>query len=247
MLKLIEHYFIRWSANMIKSKNRIQMKITVIIPAYNEEKTISEAIKDAQGVADTVIVVDDGSSDRTKEIAQHMKVKVYKHMINLGLGASLITGFAAAIDTHADIIVTMDADGQHKAKDIPRLIKPIISGEADVVIGSRLIYKNSGSMPLIRRLYNHIANFITYILGGVYTTDSQSGLRAFSYSALKRMNLKSQRMEVSTEIFREIKLLDLRLTEVPIQAIYTSYSLSKGQSFLTGAKTFLRLILNRFV
>ncbi|MDA2936093.1 glycosyltransferase family 2 protein [Patescibacteria group bacterium AH-259-L05] len=223
------------------------MKVVVIIPAYNEEKTIANVIGDAQGISDEVIVINDASFDRTKTIAKHFGATVYSHMINLGLGAALITGFKAAIQRGADVVVTMDADGQHRARDAQKLIKEIVAGRADVAIGSRLLYKNGDSMPFVRRVYNYIANGITYIVGGVWTTDSQSGLRAFSRYALEKIQLKSQRMEVSTEFFREIKRNNLRLVEVPIRAIYTTYSLSKGQSFITGIKTLFRLILNRLI
>lgn len=221
------------------------MKLIAIIPAYNEEKTISQVIRDAQKVVDKVIVIDDGSDDRTREIAESAGAEVYKHMLNLGLGAALITGFTIAVGHEADIIVTMDADGQHRAEDIPRLIKPIIQNKADIVIGSRLVDKKNSSMPLVRRFYNYLANLITYLICQQRTTDSQSGLRAFSHQACQNMELSSQRMEISSEIFKEIKDKNLRLSEVPIQAVYTQYSLSKGQSFLTGIKTFFRLILNR--
>lgn len=221
------------------------MKVVVIIPAYNEEKTIASVIKDAHTITNHVIVINDFSSDRTKKIAQHMGAAVYSHIINLGLGAALITGFKAALKYGADIVLTMDADGQHRARDAQKLIKQVAEDNADVAIGSRLICKNGNSMPFVRKIYNYTANIITYILGGEWTTDSQSGLRAFSKYALEKINLKSQRMEVSSEFFREIKKNKLRLVEVPIRAIYTPYSLSKGQSFITGIKTFLRLIINR--
>lgn len=223
------------------------MKIIIVIPAYNEEKTIANVIGDAQGISDEVIVINDASFDRTKTIAQHMGAMVYSHVINLGLGAALITGFTAALKYGADIVVTMDADGQHRAHDAQNLIKEIAEGTADVVIGSRLLYKNGDSMPFVRRIYNYIANGITYIAGGARTSDSQSGLRAFSRYALEKIQLKSQRMEVSTEFFREIKRNNLQLKEVPIRAIYTTYSLSKGQSFMTGIKTLFRLIINKLV
>ena len=229
---------------MTKNKN---YQVAVIIPAYNEEQTIRAVISDVQKIVNQIIVIDDGSNDQTSEIAENMGVKVYRHMFNLGLGATLITGFAAALKNKADIIVTMDADGQHKAENIAQLIKPIISQDADIVIGSRLLYQGNHSMPGRRRFYNHLANFITYLIYGIKTTDSQSGLRAFSSVALKKIELTSQRMEISSEIFREIKDKNLRLVEVPIPAIYTSYSLSKGQSFTTGVKTFFSLILNRLI
>ena len=222
-------------------------EIVIVIPAYNEASIIDSVIRDAQKITGQVIVVDDNSKDGTARIARAAGAEVYQHIVNLGLGGALATGFSAALNKRVQIIVTMDADGQHKAEDIPNLIKPIIKEQADVVIGSRLIGKGLTGMPASRRLANFLANLITFLLCGVRTTDSQSGLRAFSRSALQKIEIKSQRMEVASEFFKEIKNKHLRLAEVPIQSIYTEYSLSKGQSFSTGIKTLFRLILDKFV
>ncbi|MBL7053802.1 glycosyltransferase family 2 protein [Patescibacteria group bacterium] len=227
---------------MIKNNSN---RVVIIIPAYNEQETIFNVIVKAREMSDYVIVIDDGSKDNTKNIAKQAGAIVYSHFINLGLGATLATGLRAATKYQADIVVTMDADGQHQASDINRLISPIISKQADVVIGSRLIGEDKQQMPISRRAYNYLANFITYLLYLQKTSDSQSGLRAFSADAVRKMEIKSQRMEVSSEFFKEIKKNNLCLKEIPIKPIYTDYSMSKGQSFFTGVKTFLRLILNR--
>lgn len=205
-----------------------------------------------------VIVVDDGSTDRTAEIARQAGATVVRHPINRGLGAALSTGMEAAMRLGADIIVTLDADGQHDPGEVAGLIKPIEEGTADVVIGSRFLSPSpqssplegeegrGGNVPATRRLANWVGNIITWILFGIHVTDSQSGFRAFSRQAAKQIRIRTNTMEVSSEIIREIKLHGLRLKEVPIKAIYTEYSLSKGQGFLKGLETLWKLIMLRF-
>lgn len=129
------------------------MELTVVIPAYNEEKTIASVIAGVRRYVDNVIVIDDGSADSTLEIAQKSGVKVYRHFINRGLGGALGTGIRAALSAGADIIVTLDADGQHDPAEIPFLLKPIMESEADIVIGSRFL--KTQPMPLFRRMGNY--------------------------------------------------------------------------------------------
>ncbi|MFH1457039.1 MAG: glycosyltransferase family 2 protein [Patescibacteria group bacterium] len=217
-------------------------KIIVIIPAYNEEKTIRQVIREVKNYIKNIIVIDDGSTDNTFEIAKNEGVVVYHHIINRGLGGALATGIQGAILEGADIFLTFDADGQHKAKDIPRMIKPIIESKADIVIGSRLL-NISKNMPIFRRLANLTANVITNVLFNIKTTDSQSGLRCFNKKTAQLIDIKTNSMEVSSEIIKEIKSHNLKFTEIPIQAIYTDYSLSKGQNFVLGLKTVIKLII----
>jgi len=220
------------------------MKLVVVIPAYNEEKTISQVIEGVKKYAENIIVVDDGSTDKTDQLAKKQKVIVYRHLINRGLGGALATGIEAALNHKADIILTFDADGQHQAEDIPRLIQPIIESEADVSIGSRFLEKNK--IPFNRKIANFIGNIITFILFGIWVSDSQSGLRCFNKKAARTLKIETSSMEASSEIIKEIKNHQLRLKEIPIKAIYTEYSLSKGQSFIVGIKTLTKLVLLKF-
>jgi len=232
------------------------MKIVVVIPAYNEEKVIGDIVRDAVEESSLVIVVDDGSTDKTGEIAQRAGAKIYRHTINLGLGATLATGLMAARKYHPEIVVTMDADGQHRAQDIPLLIKPLRDLRADFVVGSRFLGKSfkkrDESVPAIRWFYNSFANLLIYVLFRIKTTDSQSGLRALNAKALEKINIQSREMEVSSEFFKEVKNNHLRLKEVSIKGIYTKYSLSKPdssktQNLSTGIKTFFNLFLHKFI
>ncbi len=224
------------------------MKLSIIIPAYNEASTIGHVIEqvrgvDLPGVEKEILVVNDGSSDRTVEIARSKGAVVIQHIINRGLGGALGTGIEAALRRGADILVTCDADGQHSPDDIRKVVEPIRRGQADVVIGSRML--ETGGMPWTRRMANRLANLVTLVLFGIRTTDSQSGLRAFSRSAAKQIRIRTNTYEVSSEICGEIGRHRLRFIEVPIQAIYTDYSLSKGQGFTVGLKTLFRLILTK--
>lgn len=217
------------------------MELTVVIPAYNEEKTIASVIAGVRRYVDNVIVIDDGSADSTLEIAQKSGVKVYRHFINRGLGGALGTGIRAALSAGADIIVTLDADGQHDPAEIPFLLKPIMESEADIVIGSRFL--KTQPMPLFRRMGNYFFNLMTFFLFGIWTSDSQSGMRAFNKRVAEKLAIFTSGMEVSSEIIKEIKLNKFKLKEVPIKAIYTDYSLSKGQGFIPGLKTLIKLFI----
>lgn len=223
------------------------MKVLVVIPAHNEQARIGEVIDDlhAFGCRD-LLVVDDGSTDRTSAVARNKGAKVICHVINRGLGAGLGTGFEFAQREGYDCLVTFDGDGQHKAEDIKRLLAPILDGKADVVIGSRLL-KPSG-VPVGRLVANYISNLATLALYRVWTTDTLSGLRAFSKKAIRKIQIKTDRMEVSNEFFMEIRRNRLRLKEIPIKPVYTDYSeahshneVSLGHSVSIGKAMLLRL------
>lgn len=258
---------------MLELKTKIagvgRLKLSIVIPGHNESRTIAQVLDgllrlDLPNLQKEIIVVDDGSSDETaavarsavsspavslsnppnpsKERAACETIIVVTHLLNRGLGGALGTGIEAALRRNADLIVTFDADGQHAPADIPKVIGPILANQADAVIGSRML--GGDGMPWHRRIANHLANLFTWILFGFRTTDSQSGLRAFSRFAAERIRIASNNYEVSSEICGEIGRQHLRLTEVPIRPIYTDYSLSKGQGFLTGIRTLLRMLLH---
>jgi glycosyltransferase involved in cell wall biosynthesis len=219
------------------------MKTIAIIPAYNEATTIADVLFRTKPFVDGIIVVDDGSDDRTADIARTQGAVVVSHVINRGLGAAIGTGFALARRLHADVVVTLDADGQHDPTEINKFTEAIGRG-ADMVIGSRMLTGFVG-MPIHRRLAQISGNLVTLLLFGAWVTDSQSGYRAFTRYALSKMQIRSNRMEVSSEIIAEAKRHQLQIFEVPIKAIYTDYSLSKGQNFFVGLKTLLKLVVRR--
>ncbi|EHP85539.1 glycosyltransferase family 2 protein [Methanotorris formicicus] len=223
--------------------------IFVVIPAYNEEKMIGNTLRALKNEGyKNIIVVDDGSKDKTSEIAEKENVIVCRHILNRGLGGALGTGIKCALLYKPKIIVTFDADGQHDPKDIEKVAKPILEDIYDVVVGSRLMDKNEvKNMPLIKRIGNWGLNFITYLMGGYFVTDSQSGLRAFSYEAAKKIvnDLKSNRYEVSSEFIVLFKKHNLKFKEVPIKTIYTEYSMSRGTNVKTGFKILFKLIIQK--
>jgi glycosyltransferase involved in cell wall biosynthesis len=221
------------------------MKIFVVVPAYNEEKTIAKVIEDLMKMGLEIVVVDDGSNDDTYNIVESIiKEKKHgllcRHLLNRGLGAALRTGIEAALMEDPDVIVTFDADGQHDPQDILNVSRPIVNGEADVVIGER----NFEEMPSSKKFGNGVMNIITMIFYGIKVKDSQSGLRAFNKKAAETIIINARDYGVSSEIIGEVKRHDLKLKEVPIKTIYTDYSMTKGTNTSEGLKILARLIMN---
>ncbi|MCH7952019.1 glycosyltransferase family 2 protein [Patescibacteria group bacterium] len=223
------------------------MNQLVIVPAYNEAEVIRKVLTGLKSQLRKlgefeIVVVDDGSTDETYQEAKKANVTILRHPINRGLGGALGTGLYYAKQKRAKLVVTFDADGQHDPKDIAKVISPILKREADVVIGSRMM-KGAKKIPWDRRVIIWGSNLVTRLLFGVSTTDSQSGFRAFSRKAIQNIRIKTQEMEVSSEIFSEVRRLDLRVAEAPISVIYTPYSRKKGQSNLNAAAVLARLLL----
>src|SRR3990167_4646485 len=160
-------------------------KIIAVVPAYNEAKTIGLVIPDLKRYVQEIIVVNDGSFDETEKIAKFSGVIVLSHAINRGLGASLQTGFKKALEKNADYILTFDADGHHRSSDIPRLLQSLEKEKADVAIGSRSF--SGRKTPLVRKIYNKIADYIGFVIFGLYVRDTQSGLRLFIKNALMKL------------------------------------------------------------
>ncbi|PCJ56083.1 MAG: hypothetical protein COA79_19880 [Planctomycetota bacterium] len=217
------------------------IKIFIVIPAFNESLQISNTIESlfSKGFHN-IIVVDDGSTDSTFEDAKSHGVIVVQHPVNLGVGAATATGMEVAKRENADVVVTFDADGQHHPDDIENIIQPILDKEKDVVIGNRDF---TNGMPSLRRIANFAGNFITWAISGLFVSDSQSGLKAFSKTAIDSINISASGYEYCSEIFREIHYKNIKWCEISIQAIYTDYSKAKGQSFATGLSTASKLVV----
>lgn len=221
------------------------MKLVIVMPAFNEATVIEEVIKKLPkklGGVDSIvpIIIDDGSTDETYEIAKKNTRYVIKHLVNLGVGAATTTGFEVAKKLRADIIVTLDADGQHNPDDVEKLIAPILENKADVAIGTRML--NTVGMPRIKIFGNWMMNVLTFMIFHKWTSDSQSGMRAFSKKAMKKMCFRSLGYEICSEMIGEIQRNKLKLVEVPIQVIYTEYSKMTGQSWLNGINILTRMI-----
>lgn len=220
------------------------MKFAVIIPAYNEEKTIREVVKSIPesigGTKPVIIVVNDGSRDFTAQYAKRAGAIVINHRINMGVGAATATGFEATKRLEVDAMVTLDADLQHDPRDINKLIKPIIKRQANVVVGTRLNLPKG--MPWHRKMGIKLFNLITYIFYHIKTTDSQSGFRAYDKKAIRLINIHTLGYEFCTEIFGEIRRHKLKFVEVPIKTIYTKESRRKGQPAINGINIMIKLL-----
>lgn len=198
------------------------MKKIAVIPALNCEKTIYKVVGGLEGLVDQVIIVDDGSTDQTKRNGHFNGSIVISHGENKGLGAALRTGFKEAIKKGADIIVTLDGDGQHEPKDVKKILDLLIHNHCDMVVGSRLLDKEGwAKFPKTRLLGNRILTFLTNLaVGKKVTTDSQSGYRAMKRAVAKQIRLHSNRMEISSEIIVETARKGFRIKEVPIKPTY---------------------------
>ena len=219
----------------------------MVLPAYNESKTIEKVIEKLLVLDLQVIVVDDGSTDDTYKIVKKLlkqseQLSLYRHLFNRGVGATLKTGIEAALRKNPKVIVTFDADGQHHSKDIYFVSRPIIEGQADIVIGIR----DFNVMPFRKSFGNRIMNIITLIFYGHLVIDSQSCFRAFNIKAALLMELHYTGYGVCSEMVGEVFKHDLILTEVPITTIYSDYSLSKGTGTKVGFKILAKLIRDVF-
>ena len=218
---------------ILKKEARTGVKAFVVvgIPAFNEEKTIARVVLQSQNYADKVVVCDDGSTDLTGEIAERLGALVVRHEKNLGKGAALRSLFNAGRKIGADVIVTLDADGQHTPDEIPSLLEPVLKSEADVVIGCRSM--TDGSVPSHRRVGNRVLNFFTNRSvrngngngnGNGNTNgrfrDTQSGFRAYSKSALATIDVTENGLGADSQIFLDAAEKNLRILEVPVSTNY---------------------------
>ena len=195
------------------------MKTVIGIPAFNEEKNIAKIVVELQRITDEVIVCNDGSSDLTGEIAKKLGATVINHPKNLGYGGAIGSIFSKAKEIDADVLVTFDADGQHKLEDIEHVLKPIKNNESDIVIGSRFL-GDSESVPGYRKLGIKAITKISNLETDLKVTDSQSGFRAYNKKTIQALNISDRGMGVSTEILIKASKSGLKISEVPIEIIY---------------------------
>ena len=199
------------------------------MPMYNEEETIGTVVTTALRHVDAVICIDDGSSDSSARIAESCGAIVYRHRSNRGYGAALKTLFIKAREMNATALVVLDSDGQHEASDIPKLLQPILAGEADFAIGSRFINGGGGTdMPAYRRLGIKVITAASNLSSDLGIKDTQSGFRAFSSTALDRLRFDSEGMELSLEMLEDAREKQLSIIEVPT---VIRYDVPKGSNF----------------
>ena len=198
-----------------------------VIPAYNEEKSISKVLLLTSRIVDRVIVVDDGSTDITAEIAKAMGFVVLRHEENEGKGAALRTGVAYAQKEYKfDILVTIDSDLQHDPTEIPLLLDPILQGAADVVIGVRPMER--GVMPRDRIIGNKLLDAMSNT-GDDKHRDTQSGFRAYSASALSKIRFVEDGMAIESQTYIDAVSAGLRIVEVPVSTTYVGITQKRGR------------------
>ena len=195
------------------------MKITVGIPAYNEEKNIAKIIVKLKKMVDQILVCDDGSTDSTCAIAESLGVTVIKHPKNLGYGSAIRSIFLKAREINSKVLVTIDADGQHKIEDVNKIIKPIVDGQADISIGSRFLDKHDNA-PKYRKLGINIITKVTNSSLSEKITDAQSGFRAYNNKVLQALTPSDSGMGISTEILIKSSNLGFKIAEVPTEIQY---------------------------
>ena len=225
----------------------MQPRICIIIPAYNEERIISQVIADLKKQNyKNIIVVDDGSRDNTAQIAEKAGATVITHYINRGQGAALRTGTEYALLQNADIIVHFDADGQMQAKDIGAVIEPLLKGQKEVCFGSRFM-TNTSNVPALRKIILRLGKIFMKIFFRVNTTDPQSGFRAMTKDAARKIEITQRGMPHCSEILEQVRKKNIPFTEVPVTILYTDYSKQHGQNNFASVKIAAKLIWGKFV
>ena len=216
-----------------------------MIAAYNEGAMVADVIRNAVPTFPNIVVVDDGSRDDTAAIACAAGATVIRHPINLGQGAAIQTGIDFALGEGAAIVVTFDADGQHRVEDAMLLARAVDAGEADIVCGSRFLGLESVAMPPSRRATLRLAALFTRLSCGVPVTDAHNGLRALSRKAASRLRITQNRMAHASEIIAQVRTNRLRYKEYPVQIIYTDYSMAKGQKISNAVNILIDLLFGR--
>ncbi|WP_407453132.1 glycosyltransferase family 2 protein [Methanobrevibacter sp.] len=220
----------------------------VILPAYNEATRIKPVIEEIAEKGYNMIIVNDGSSDNTLEVIKETKEKypdkvhIYSHIINRGVGVAMQTGFDAVLKYNPKYIVNMDSDGQHDANDLENVLEPLITGRAQAVIGVRPLK----DMPLSRNIANAIMNLLTRIFYKVDVSDSQTGFRAITIDALKKININARGYLISSEFIREVNDNKIPFEEVQIKTIYTPETQAKGTNVTVAFKILIQMIKHQF-
>jgi polyprenyl-phospho-N-acetylgalactosaminyl synthase len=210
--------------------------VWIVIPAYNEATVIGDVIAEVRGVFEQIVCVDDGSSDRTGEIALRAGAHMVRHPVNLGQGAAIQTGVEyARAQPGARVFVTFDADGQHRVKDVVRMIDRLTAEDVDIVIGTRFGEPVvNRQMPLLKRMVLRTAVSLSARSRRLGLSDAHNGLRVFNRRVADGLNITMNGMGHASEFIALIAENDWRVAEEPVEILYTEYSMSKGQPLLNG-------------
>ncbi len=221
-------------------------RVFIVVPAYNEAAAIGAVVRTVRKVWTNVVVVDDGSADETAAEARGAGATVLRHIFNRGQGAALQTGIDYSLRRGADVIVTFDADGQHRVEDVRKLLDALSVSGADIAIGSRFL-GSPKNIPILRRAVLRIATVFMRFTSGVPLTDAHNGLRAFTASAARRIHITLDGMAHASEIVDQIYWNDLEVVEVPVVIEYTEYSRTKGQSGFAAIRIAFDYLLKRWL
>jgi glycosyltransferase involved in cell wall biosynthesis len=219
-------------------------QVYVVIPAYNEGSVISFVVGEVKQAGYAVVVVDDGSSDATAEEARTAGAVVINHPFNLGQGAALQTGIDYALAQSAEVIVTFDADGQHRLSDISHLAEALFQECADFALGSRFLGQ-APNLPPLRRALLCAATLFTRLTTGLQVTDTHNGLRAMTRRGAAAIRLRQNRMAHASEWLSQIAASGLRYVEWPVTVEYTAYSMAKGQTIADAVLILVDLFARR--
>jgi glycosyltransferase involved in cell wall biosynthesis len=226
----------------MKQVSRAQ--VHVVIAAYNEATAIARVVTEVVRAGYRVVVVDDGSADATADVARAAGATVVKHPFNLGQGAALQTGIEYALAQAAELIVTFDADGQHRVSDISRLTDALVQERADFALGSRFLGQ-APNLPPLRRAMLRAATAFTRLTTGLQVTDTHNGLRAMTRRGAAAIRLRQNGMAHASECLSQIRDSGLRYVERPVTIEYTAYSLAKGQNIRDAVLILLDLFARR--
>jgi glycosyltransferase involved in cell wall biosynthesis len=225
---------------------RTQARAFIVIPSFNEGIALRRTVDSLLPHGYQIVVVDDGSQVPASEVLAGLPVHYLRHFTNLGQGAALETGTEYAVSRNADVIIHFDADGQHDPSCLSDLIRPILAGECDVVLGSRFLDpRHIASVPFRRRMVLRAGIVISWLFTGVWLTDTHNGLRALSGAAARKVRMKEAGFAHATEILALIKKAKLRYREFPTLVRYTEESLAKGQTGWNGVNILFDLMVSR--
>jgi glycosyltransferase involved in cell wall biosynthesis len=219
--------------------------VWVVVPAYNEGGVISDTLASVASMRYRMLVVDDGSTDDTAQRAHRAGATLVRHSCNLGQGAALQTGISYALrQPDTEYVVTFDADGQHDAADIPRMLAPLVDGVCDIALASRFAPGGvARDIPADKKLLLRLAIALARATTGLAVTDTHNGLRAFTAAAARQLSISQNRMAHASEILSQIATRKLRFREVPATVRYTAYSRSKGQPLGNGLNILWEILM----
>lgn len=219
------------------------ISIFVIIPCFNEASVIKDTVAGVLEKGYNVVVVDDASTDETRQRLQGLPIHYLRHRINLGQGAALQTGLDHALQNGAEFLITFDADGQHLPGDIAGMVEEMEVKKVDIIFGSRFLKGSASTVPSGRKWLLKMARFVNYFFSGILLSDAHNGFRCLSRKAAEKIRLRENRMAHASEILIQVARLKLTYAEYPVNIHYTAYSMAKGQGNRHGLRILFELIL----